>query len=69
MYMIIISYSLSKGLNFRINGLFGIDDLEKREIKKRELEEKSGISHVWESKETSESDIKCVDPTPIFLLL
>jgi hypothetical protein len=49
--------------------LFGIDDLEKREIKKRELEEKSGISHVWESKETSESDIKCVDPTPIFLLL
>jgi hypothetical protein len=30
-------------------GLFGIDDLEKREIKTRELEEKSGISRVWES--------------------
>jgi hypothetical protein len=40
------------------NGLFGMREFEKRVLEKRELEEKWGISLVWQSKEREEREKK-----------
>jgi hypothetical protein len=51
-----------------LSGLFGIGELEKREIKTREIEEKSKISPVWHSEEIGETDIKMRGSHLCFLL-
>jgi hypothetical protein len=43
-------------------------EFEKRELGRRELEEKLSISPVWQSKEREERETKCVGPTSFLFL-